>query len=253
MEKIEKLTYDTIILGGTLEALIHSYVEGIPLILVNPQFPFYRDTDPTGLNKNLVWRRLSFYLSYAGFNPIGDKAGNYRFDDDNIITVFGKTPYKVEIKYNNIIRYDQIKPSEKLRVLDYIKLENIQTADIEKINQINTGDEFVSSFYTMIDKKISHVAAISRLTQEQLKQESYGEAYARLKATDILKNFGIIGRVEMLKDGTSRTHRLKTSTLKREILQETNKSEDEILMMKPETKNDILRRVTKVFGSPYAG
>ena len=40
MEKLEKLTYDTIILGGTLEALVHSYIEGIPLIMVNPQIPF---------------------------------------------------------------------------------------------------------------------------------------------------------------------------------------------------------------------
>jgi hypothetical protein len=28
MERLDKLTYDTIILGGTLEALVHSYVEG---------------------------------------------------------------------------------------------------------------------------------------------------------------------------------------------------------------------------------
>ena len=40
MKNIDNLEYDTIILGGTLEALIHSYVEGIPLIMVNPQIPF---------------------------------------------------------------------------------------------------------------------------------------------------------------------------------------------------------------------
>ena len=91
MKKLDSLEYDTIVLGGTLEALIHSYVEGIPLIMVNSQISFYRDVDPLGSNKAKTWRKLNYYLSYAGLNPFGEKAGTYRFDEENTLTVFGKS------------------------------------------------------------------------------------------------------------------------------------------------------------------
>jgi hypothetical protein len=252
MIKLDVLEYDTIVLGGTLEALIQSYVEGIPLVMVNPQLPFYRDIDPVGLNKNLVWRRLSYYLSYAGLNPFADKASTCRFDEDNTLTIFGKTAYKVQIKYNNIIRYDEVKPTEKLRVLDSIKIENIQTPDIQIINKINTGDDFISEFYTMINDKISEVIAVSKLTQEQLKKESYSEVYARLKATEVLKNHGIVGRYERLLNGSGRTHKIKTTILKRQILFDTKSAEDKILMERKETKDNNLKKITEMLGNPYA-
>jgi hypothetical protein len=251
MEKLEKLNYDTIIIGGTLEALIHSYVEGIPLIMVNPQIPFYRDTDPTGLNKNLAWRRLSFYLSYAGLNPFEDKAATFRFDENNVLTVFGKIAYKIEVKYNNIIRYDQIKPTEKLRVLDTIKIQNIKSSHIETINKINTGDDFIAEFYTMINDKISELIAVSHLTQEQLKEEAYSEVYARLKATEVLKNHGVVGVYEPLPNGSGRTHRIKTTILKRQILFDTKLAEDEILMQRKQTKDNNLKKITQMLGNPY--
>lgn len=250
MQKLEKLTYDTIILGGTLEALIHSYVEGVPLIMVNPQIPFYRDIDPLGSNKSRIWSKLSYYLSYAGLNSIGLKAGNYRFDEDNIITIFGKTAYKVEIKYNNLIRYDQIEPTEKLRVFDYIKMQNIQLSDIEIINKINTGDHFVNNFYTMIENRVSDIASISSLTQNQLNDEQYSEIYARLKTIEVLKSHGIVGRVEQLQKGC-RTHKLKSTTLRREVLFDTRQKEDIILMERKETKSPLMKKITDMLGNPY--
>ena len=250
MKKLDSLEYDTIVLGGTLEALIHSYVEGIPLIMVNSQIPFYRDVDPLGSNKAKTWRKLNYYLSYAGLNPFGEKAGTYRFDEENTLTVFGKSAYKIEVQYNNIIRYDQIQPTEKLRVLDYIKLVNIQLPEIQIVNQINTGDDFINHFYTMIENKMTQIAAISSLTQEQVSSEAYSEVYARLKSTEVLKTHGIIGRVEQLKKGC-RTHKLKTMTIHRDVLLDTREQEDKILVERKETKSPLMKKITKMLGSPY--
>ena len=250
MKKLDSLEYDTIVLGGTLEALIHSYVEGIPLIMVNPQIPFYRDVDPLGSNKAKTWRKLNYYLSYAGLNPFGEKAGTYRFDEENTLTVFGKSAYKIEVQYNNIIRYDQVQPTEKLRVLVYIKLVNIQLPEIQIVNQINTGDDFVNHFYTMIENKMTQIAAISSLTQEQVSSEAYSEVYARLKSTEVLKTHGIVGRVEQLKKGC-RTHKLKTMTIRRDVLLDTREQEDKILVERKETKSPLMKKITKMLGSPY--
>jgi hypothetical protein len=251
MKNLDSLEYDTIVLGGTLEAFIHSYVEGIPLIMVNPQMPFYRDIDPLGSNKAKTWSRLCYYLSLAGLNPIGDKAGNYRFEEDNILTVFGKTASKVSIEYKNIIRYDQIKPTEKLRVLDYIKMENVQKEEIPNIDKIKTGDSFIDSFYTLIENRISDIAAISFLTQEQLDSEEYSEIYARIKATEVLKQNGIVGRLELLKNGWKRTHRVKTKTIRREIYFDTREQEDNLLLQRKETKSPEMKKITEMLGSPY--
>ena len=61
----------------------------------------------------------------------------------------------------------------------------------------------------MINDKISELIAVSHLTQEQLKQESYSEVYARLKATEVLKEHGVVGRYEPLSNGSGRTHKIK--------------------------------------------
>lgn len=251
MEKLEKLSYDTIILGGTLEALIHSYVEGLPLIMVNPQIPFFKDFDPTGLNKSDAWKRLSFHLSYAGLNPFEQKADSYRLEEDNTISIFGKSPYKIEIKYNNIIRYDQIEPTEKMRVLDKMRVEKLLTSNIPVVKTINTGEDFINHFIPNITRNTEYVAAVSYLTQQQLAEEQYGETYARLKATDVLIKNGIVGLVENLKNGGKKLHRIKTHIIKREILLDHREKEDKLLLERRQTKNPYLKSVLKLFGDPY--
>ena len=252
MEKLEKLNYDTVILGGTLEALIHSYVEGIPLIMVNPQIPFYRDADSTGLNKSAVWRRLSFYLSYAGLNPLEQKAANYSIED-NVISVIGKKPYKIQFAYNNIIRYDTIEETEKLRVFDYIHVINLKTEHQDTLKLINTGEDFINHFIDKIHNSILDIAAVSYLTQAQINDEAYGEVYARLKATQVLQNAGITGFKEIRKDSHyKKYHYIKTKTLKREVIYDNQAKENKLLSERKETKSDLMKNITKIFGTPYA-
>ena len=120
----------------------------------------------------------------------------------------------------------------------------------ETINKINTGEDFITEFYTMINNKISELIAVSHLTQEQLKQESYSEVYARLKATEVLKQHGVVGRYEPLSNGSGRTHKIKTSILKREILFDTKDLEDKILIERKETKDNNLKKITQMLGNP---
>ena len=47
----------------------------------------------------------------------------------------------------------------------------------------------------MIENKMTQIAAISSLTQQQTSSEEYSEVYARLKTTEVLKSHGIVGRV----------------------------------------------------------
>jgi len=250
MERLERLDYDTIILGGNLEALLHSYVEGLPLVMVNPQIPFYLDVDEQGVNKSKIWSKLSFYLSYVGLNPLCLKAENYRVEEDRVV-VFGKSAYSVEIGYKNIIRYDQIPPSEKLRVFDYIYVNNITVNDLLDISKIKTGDSFVSHFRTNIDKKKNHICAISELTQEQICDDSYGDIYARLKSIDELRKAGIVGWKEINKAGRTKMHWIRVNSLRRDVIPDTREKEDILLRDRKDSKNIHLQKIVKMLGSPY--
>ena len=253
MIKLQRINYDTIILGGTLQALMHSYTEGIPLIMVNAQVPFYKDIDPSGLNKSAIWRRLAFHLSYAGLNPVEQKAASYRLEQDNIVSIMGKTPYKVEFGYNNIIRYDEIQPTEKLRVFDYFKVINMRAEHQKILKSINTGEDFVNHFVDKIDGILSNIATVSYLTEEQIKNEAYSEVHARLKATEVLKMNDITGFRETRKDRNHKKyHYIKTKTIKREVMFDRAEEEDKLLMQRTDTKNPNLIKISDLFGTPYA-
>lgn len=250
MERLDKLTYDTIILGGNLEALVHSYVEGIPLIMVNPQVPFHLDLDTHGYNKSKIWAKLSYLLSYVGLNPIGLKALNYSIEDNNLI-IFGKSPYKIEIKFNNIIRYDLLKSPKTLRVFDYLQVQNMMSHHVGIVNKINSGDDFVNHFHTNIEKNIKYICAVSNISDLQIQKEEYSEIYARLKSIELLKSAGVTGFIENLKTGGQRKHLIKVTSLKRYVIPDTIEEENKVLHERRETKNKMLQNITKILGSPY--
>jgi hypothetical protein len=66
-----------------------------------------------------------------------------------------------------------------------------------------------------------------------------------------LKTHGIVGRVEQLKKGC-RTHKLNTMTIRRDVLLDTREQEDKLLVERRETKNTLMKKITKMLGSPYA-
>lgn len=253
MEKLDKLNYDTVILGGNLEALLHAYRDGLPLLMVNPQLPFLLDTTDSGLNKNLFWRKISYYLSYVGLNPLEQKISSYRIDEDNkIITFFGKKTYKVEVTYNNLINYDIQSESDKFRVLDYINIYNLRLEHQELIKNINTNSNFIKLFYTGITGKITDIVAVSYLDSRELAMQEYSEAYARLKTMDVLKQNGITGFIEICPDGRHRLHKIKSKTLKREIFKDTHQQDNLLLSTQINTTCRKLQKVVDIFGDPYA-
>lgn len=252
MENLHKLNYDTVIVGGNLEALLHSYRDGLPLLMVNPQVPFHLDTTDSGLNKNLFWRKISYYLSYVGLNPLEQKISSYRVDEDNkVITFFGKKTYKIEVTYNNLINYDIQTDSDQYRVLDYINIYNLRLEHQDILKNIQTDNNFIKLFYVGITGRITDIVAVSYLNSRELAMQEYSEAYARLKTMDVLKNNGITGFIEICPDGRNRLHKIKSKTLKREIFKDTHQQDNMLLSVPINTTCKKLQKVVDIFGDPY--
>lgn len=246
---MEKLNYDTVILGGNLESLIRSFYNNIPIILVNPKIPPISQQTSWGLSKRILWERLSFILSFAGLNPCSQKISSYRIEDGNNIKLFGKTPYSYSISYNNLVNCDIDETNNRCAVVDNFKILNLSYKLMYVFSELNTGDEFINNIRISAVRNNMRGTATSYLTQEQVKSELYTETYARLKIENLLKENGMTGKyIGTIREPVFKP--LKIDLLNREVYP-YDQSENELIDKKLLPSNPYLLKCIKIFGNPY--
>lgn len=245
---MNKLILENAVIGGDLESLIYSFVNGTPIILVNPVIPSITDYCDNGLSKKTLWERLSFILSYAGLNPCEQKISSYRVDGRNI-KVFGKTPYGYEFDCGNIITLDKDVDDAKYRVVDHFKITRLAYKFCNLFSKLETGEHFISTINVYSQRNNMRGSAISYVKYGDLKNENYSETYARLKIETLLKNNGMIGKYT----GTIREPRfvpIKIDMIEREI-HAINNREDVLISQKSLPKHPGLLKCVEIFGNPY--
>lgn len=246
---MNKLTLDTVVIGGNLQSLIYSFSNNLPIILVNPHIPPASQLTDCGLSKKLLWERLSFILSFAGLNPCAQKISSYRIEEDNTIKLFGKTPYIYSISYNNLINYDTVTNEEQCAVIDNFKILNLSYKLMYVFSELNTGDEFINNIRISAVRNNMRGTATSYLTLEKAKSDNYSETYARLKIESLLKENGMTGKyIGTIKEPVFKP--IKVELLSREIYP-LNSAEDEMINKKPLPNNPYLLKCLQIFGNPY--
>ena len=125
-------TYDKVIIGSSLEALLYSFLNNLPFVYTNSRCPhrfsfFEPDVDlsffgiqnetrtlvgPTsekyiGISKDTVWERLYFYLSLAGLNPLADKLSSIRIED-GVLKAFSHKARMAKIQFEQLIVFDDL-------------------------------------------------------------------------------------------------------------------------------------------------
>jgi len=98
-----RFTYEKLVIGSSLEALLYCYLNNTPFVYVELERPnrfsyFNPDVDLfvfglknittslsagcssanklIGISKDILWEKLYFYLTLGGLNPIADKASS---------------------------------------------------------------------------------------------------------------------------------------------------------------------------------
>jgi hypothetical protein len=248
--------YDEIILGGNLAALMTAYYEGIPVFWEKPERPLFFDKTEEGESKLDLWESYAFLLSMGGLCPFADKTERIEIKENKSIRVYGKGPFYVDVKYNKIRRFDEVKKEKYYQVIDWV---DVRRGMIHDVDLIETDDRFVNEvrFYQSPRIDGNHnkkdLCTISYLTEEELHDIDYSELYIRLKTEELMKENGIKGRGHgFYRNGTNRFLSIKLEPTIREV-RTVNPEQEAELVKKYRTKFPKLEsmdRMAATLGEP---
>lgn len=224
MIELPQYKYAKIVVGGTLNALLYSYNNGLPLIINNFCCPYRFEP-----KKKELWNKLYFLLSLSGLNLLGDKTENIRICNEEL-SITTNDSKVVKIKFNKLIIFDDDSifglplPTEernKFIVLDWMIAK--PCAEHNK-KHISTNDNFVKDVHFYPTDRIDgnhlnkkDLMVVSYLTKKQLQDFNYSDTYARFKTENLLKEKGITGRKNGFQNGKQIYYILKLEAKKREI------------------------------------
>ena len=225
------LSYDKIVIGSSLEALMFAFNNQLPVFFTEPERPFRFDfLDPSldlsklklanterilrtldgeikvGLPKEILWERLIFMLSYFGMAPLADMCKSMRYTGDTM--VFSDEYSKIaEINFSHCYYFGD-KNCHKLlneKPIDsraYICYDWIafNRGGKHNVDFIKTKDDFVRAiwFYSSdrIDgnSPVKDACVVSHLTAEQLVDFDYSETMSRFKMIHEMESRGMKGK-----------------------------------------------------------
>jgi len=201
--------FNNIVVGGSFEALLYSFVNDIPIIIKEPILPFELEKERrlnrfhflgySGIRevyKTELWDRLTFLLSMNGTIMLPNIIKNVRNEKKRLsITTVNNT--RILVKYNNRIDFEKINKSS-VNVYDWF---DVRSGTMHHFStMIDSKTKFVNKLYFYpskrphLSKSMKDVVARSKIKSEDLLKYEYSEAYARLKTLKMMKSEGVRGR-----------------------------------------------------------
>ncbi len=217
--RLDKHTYqyDTIVIGGGLNAKVYAYYSECPCICGNNVAPFRFDMlqkevvqGLSGQNKNTLqsWETLNFILGSSGQLPMGDKASSLNIRG-NILKVTTLDSRLARFEFNKLVIFDDknvyglplIKEKKvgKSRVLDWF---DVRSGMEHEHDLLETKDEFIREVIFYPSDRFGNQAsgrirkdlvAISYLDETQVRDFEYSDTMARFKILQMMKDAGIKG------------------------------------------------------------
>jgi hypothetical protein len=248
--------------GGSLSALLHSYVTETPLLIAEPEMPFvlsdvpsHWDLDFLGfssqltLKKTQVWDRVCFLLSMGGYVLFPNNIQNIRQETNSfVISTIGNK--RVEVKYDKINMFEGDK-TDHCWVYDWFDVRSGCTHTHNTI--VDYDDDFINElmFHPSrrrdVPKRFKDVVSLSYLPTHKVDHVDYSEGMARLKTMAMMKEAGIRGTKNGYdKKGKQLHYALKIEHSHREIKEEkkTQQSIEDILKI-PKKQNGVLWNLTQ--------
>ena len=223
-------SYEKIIIGSSLEALLYCYYNNVPFVYTKMEYPdrfSYFDceldlsnfginnkiriltgpdaTKKIGVEKSWLWEHLYLCLSLAGLNPLIDKVSSIRIED-NKIKAFTHKARSAEINVDKIIVFNSAGvhglpspiniPEKKYKVYDWI---NVRSGLKHKFDWIEDTSHFVKCIYFYPTDRIAgdqvfkDACAISYLSEKELEDFEYSDINSRFKVLYMMKQAGIKG------------------------------------------------------------
>jgi hypothetical protein len=226
------IEYDDIVIGSSLDAMMHAFIQRCPIFFTTPMRPFRfsylaPETDlaclklptPTGnkslttfgqnkkigIAEELLWERLFFLLSLSGNAPLSNLCHSMRYDDRRVVCSneyskifefsFKSCYYFGDSGTSGMVREKSFDEDTYI-CYDYIAFNK---GGKHEIDYIHTGDDFVSEIWFYPSDRIDgntpvrDACAVSKLTREQLISFDFSETMARFKVVHEMENRGMKG------------------------------------------------------------
>ena len=207
---------DKIVIGGDLRALLYAFSNELPVIYVDAHKPVRFDelihTNLSNLGFSSgepvkqaeIWSRLNFFLGLSGLLPLSGAATNMRVSENQLV-VATKNARNIKFDFNKLVIYKDegiaglTRVSEekrkKSRVIDWV---NVRSGCRHDVDYLEDDDDFVKEIYfypsdRSDNKKLKDLAAVSYLTDEQLRDFDFSDTMAKFKIKKMMKKAGIRG------------------------------------------------------------
>lgn len=223
-----ELYYESIVVGGSLEALSYAFKHSLPLLSArfNPPFAFdyfppsadlgqLNLTSPTqlrsalgtttvGVPKEQVWQKLLFLLSLSGKVLYGDSVRSLGVEG-NVLSVSCEGAKRRKVGFGQLIIFDDENIVGLPTILKQTKHKNII---YDWVNIVSGGeheydifeyeDDFVNTVYFYpsyrnCNTKQKDLVCVSHLTDEEVHDFSFSGTYVKFKLLSIMKALGIRG------------------------------------------------------------
>jgi hypothetical protein len=211
-------SYETIVVGGGLSALLYSYFFAFPCIFVEPALPFKFDIFEgdldfsflgiEGSNKEIIWQRLLTALSLGGQLPMSDKAESISIQDNKLKAVTSNSRLG-RFEFDKLVIFDDrdvrglppIRKQEvgKCRIFDWFHVRSGMEHDHDSLE---TEDNFIQKVIFYPSDRFGNqtsgrvrkdLVAISHLDEDQVGDFDYSDTMAKFKITQMMKDAGIKG------------------------------------------------------------
>lgn len=201
-----ELSFDRLVVGSDLSAFAYCFLHKCPAIYLRVLRPYKYDQYGTYEKDIQLWNDLAFSLTMKSLLPFGDLIVSLRLEEGNLKAVT-KLGTLVNIKFNLLVVSDDYNleglppPTGKTSTLNWIiDWFNVRHGMIHQFDTIeDPEDDFAKKIYFYISKRFYKNATrkdcvvVSRLTDEELASDEYGENIVRLKAAKMMVNAGIKG------------------------------------------------------------
>lgn len=204
----QEFFYNKIIIGGSLEALLYSFVTETPIIIREPIIPFELEKvtnlvdfkflgyeGARSIYKSELWDRLTFLLSMGGLVLLPNIVKNIR-SERKAFTITTIDNSRIKVRYNERIDFDKISNSS-LNVYDWFHVHSGTVHPHILIE--DKKSRFVNKLFFHSPKRIGlnrsrkDVVAFSKIRSVDIENYESSESYARLKVLKMMKDNGIRG------------------------------------------------------------
>jgi hypothetical protein len=244
---ITEYRFDKINVGGSLECLLHSFINNEQVLLMKPLYPFelaelnhHVDLKFLGYDKNRaikkseMWDRLSFLLSMSGQIVFPNIVKTFRSDKNRFILV-------TEFNKRIALIADEVSVWEEdieghVNVYDWFHVRSGNNHSLSKIE--DDRHDFVHTLHFYPANRIGangvtkDVCAESRLPTDLVNDPDFTEGISRLKTLKMMRDNGVRGQSNgYAKNGTQIHYAIKIEHTHREIVHDYQplRTIDEIL------------------------